>query len=90
MAGQKLGDAGVASICEVGGFPGIRVGLGKGRGVTITNIVNGVNPWEVGIKGGTIVDGGSRGGGLALVPRSRGGRELGCWGVVGGGSAYPM
>ena len=76
---QKLGDAGVATASEEGGLPGIRVGLSKCRWVAVPNIVQGVNPWEVGIEGGAIICGDNRGGGLFLGLSAAG---AGGWGTT--------
>ena len=55
VSGDELGDAGVATIGEVRGFLGVRVGLGERSGVPIADVVNGVHPREVRIQGGAII-----------------------------------
>ena len=86
---DKLGDAGVTAIGEVGGFPRVRVGLSEGRGVPVTDVVHGVEYGEVGVESGAIIFGSDRRGGLVLGSGSDGG-GLGCQGGAGGGSLYSM
>ena len=90
MTWDQLGDAGVAPIGEVGGFPGVRVGLGESRGVSVTEVIHCVNPGKVRVEGGAIVLGSSRGGGFVLGLGGVGRRGLGSQGGARGGSAYPM
>ena len=76
MSRNELGDAGKSAIGEMGGFQGGGVGHGKGFGVAVTNIVHGINPREVGIEGGAVIGGRSRGSGffVLLEERVTGGR----------------
>ena len=90
VSGHQLGDAGVATIGEVGGLPGVGVGLGESRGVSVADVVHSVNPGEVWIKGGAIVFGGSWGGGFILGLGSDGRGGLRSQGGTEGGSAYPI
>ena len=90
VTGNELGDARVAPIGEMGGLPGVWVGIGKGFGVTVIHIVHGVDPREVGVEGGAVICGCSWGGGFVFEPGDGGGRGLRCWGVTGGGGTYPM
>ena len=85
VTGDKLGDVGVAPIGEIGGLPGLWVGLGKGFGVSVTDVVHGVHPWEVGIESGAVTGGRSRGGVFVCRPRGGGDRGQGCLGTLGGG-----
>ena len=63
MAGQELRDARIATVGEIGAFPGVGVRLGKRRRVTIADVVHRIDPWKVGVEGGAIVHRGGRGGG---------------------------
>ena len=90
MTWDKLGDAGIAPIGEVVGFPGVRVGLGECRGVFVTDVVHGVNPGKVRVEGGAFVLGSSRGGGFVLGLGGVGRRGLGSQGGARGDGAYPM
>ena len=87
---HELGDAGVASICEVRGLRGVWVGLGKGFWVTVADVGNHVHPWEVGIEGGAIISGRSWGGGFVTRSSGGGGRGLRGQGLMRVGRAYPM
>ena len=40
------------------------MGFGKGFRVAIADVVDGVNSWEIGVEGGTVFGGRSRGGGF--------------------------
>ena len=60
------------------------MGVGKRGGVTVTNIVNGVNSWKVGVEGGAIIRRGSRRRGSVPGFRSWGGRGLEPQGVTRG------
>ena len=66
------------------------MGFGKGFRVAITDVIHGVNPWEIGIEGGTVLGGSSRWGGLACGLRGGGDRGQECLGALKGGCAYPM
>ena len=87
---EKLRDAGLTSIGKIGGLPGVGMGLGEGRGISVANVVKGIDAGEVWVESGAVVLGGNRGGWFVLEFGSdlRGG--LGCQGWSGEGSAYPM
>ena len=55
VARDELGDTGVAPVGKVGGFPGGGMRLGKGFGVSVTDVVDGVHPGEVRVESGAIV-----------------------------------
>ena len=57
---DKLGDAGVTAIGEVGGFPRFGVGLSEGRGVPVTEVVQSIDPGEVRVERGAIILGSER------------------------------
>ena len=87
---DKLGDAGVTAIVKVGDLTGIRVRLGEGSGISVAEVVNGINSRKVRIKSGAVILGGGRGGGFVLGLGTDRRRRLGCQGGAGGGGAYPM
>ena len=80
MARYEFGDAGVAAIGEVGGLPGVRVGLGESRRVPITNIGDEVDSRKVGVEGGAFINGGRGGGSVFRLERGgAGGWEVCGW-----------
>ena len=85
VPGEDLGNAGVAPIGEKGGLPGGGVGLGKGFGVTVADVLNGVDSREVGIEGGAIIGGRSRGSSLIRGLRGGGDRGQSCLSTLGRG-----
>ena len=79
---DKLGDTGVATIGKVGGFPGVGMGFGESGGVSVTDVIYGVDPGEVWVESGSVVFGSSWGGGFIF---GFGGNRKGGAGVPKGG-----
>ena len=77
MARQEFGDARVAAVGEIGGFPRVGVRFSKRRRVTVADVVHRVYPREVRVEGGTIIHGGGRGWGFANRLEGRWGRGPG-------------
>ena len=66
------------------------MGLGEGRGVSVTDVVHSIDPRKIMVESRAIVLEGRRGGGFALGFGSGRREVLGFQGGAGGGSAYPM
>ena len=82
---DKLGYMGIASVGEKGGLPGGEVGFGEGPGVTVTDVIHGVDPGEVRMEGGAVIWRLGRGRGFLCGLRGGGDRGQGCLGALWGG-----
>ena len=60
------------------------MGFSEAFGVAVVDVVDGVNSWKIGVEGGTVFGGRSRGGGLPCRLRGGGDRGQGCLGALTG------
>ena len=82
---KTLRDARIGTVSEVGDLAASGVRLGKGFGVTVGDVVNGIHIREVGIESGAVIGGADKGVSFRQWPRCGGEREQGCFRHAEGG-----